>query len=82
MSAKSNNQHIQCENATQLFRLQEEYENYAGRETIVDERNLTLTVLSMPRKYKRKSKKQEQLRRNRRERNVDYLADHDYAEYS
>lgn len=82
MSAKSKNQHIQCENATQLFLLQEEYEKYVGRETLVNEKDLTLTVLSMPRKYKRKAKKQEQLRRNRRERNVDYLSDNDYAEYS
>lgn len=82
MSAKSKNQHIQCENATQLFLLQEEFENYAGRETIVNEKALTLTVLAMPRKYKRKSKKQEQLRRNRRERVTDYLSDNDYAEYS
>lgn len=81
MSAKKN-QHIQCTSAEQLLALKDEFENYAGRDTTYDLTTLNLTVLALPRKYKKKTVQENKVRKARRDKESlfsDY--DSDYSEY-
>lgn len=81
MSANKN-QHIQCASAEQLNALKDEFENYAGRDTTYDLTTLTLTVLALPRKYKKKTVQENKVRKARRDKESlfsDY--DSDYSEY-
>lgn len=81
MSANKN-QHIQCTSAEQLNALKDEFENYAGRDTTYDLTTLTLTVLALPRKYKKKTVQENKVRKARRDKESlfsDY--DSDYSEY-
>jgi hypothetical protein len=82
MSAKSKNQHIQCTSTEQLLSLKDEFENYAGRDTTYDLTTLSLTVLALPRKYKKKTVQENKARKARRDKESlfsDY--DSDYSEY-
>jgi hypothetical protein len=81
MSANKN-QHIQCTSVEQLLALKDEFENYAGRDTTYDLTTLNLTVLSLPRKYKKKTVQENKARKARRDKESlfsDY--DSDYSEY-
>lgn len=81
MSANKN-QHIQCTSAEQLLALKDEFENYAGRDTTYDLTTLNLTVLALPRKYKKKTVQENKARKARRDKESlfsDY--DNDYSEY-
>ena len=59
--------------AEALNKMKEEYD-FIGREVEIDVRNLKLTVLTLPRKYKRKQSKEAKTRRPRE-------GDFDYEEY-
>jgi hypothetical protein len=81
MSANKN-QHIQCTSAEQLLALKDEFEGYAGRDTTYDLTTLNLTVLALPRKYKKKTVQENKVRKARRDKESlfsDY--DSDYSEY-
>lgn len=81
MSANKN-QHIQCTSVEQLNALKDEFENFAGRDTTYDLTTLTLTVLALPRKYKKKTVQENKVRKARRDKESlfsDY--DSDYSEY-
>lgn len=81
MSANKN-QHIQCTSEEQLYALKDEFENYAGRDTTYDLKTLNLTVLALPRKYKKKTVQENKARKARRDKESlfsDY--DSDYSEY-
>ena len=81
MSANKN-QHIQCTSVEQLHALKDEFENYAGRDTTYDLTTLNLTVLALPRKYKKKTVQENKARKARRDKESlfsDY--DSDYSEY-
>lgn len=82
MSATSKNQHIQCTSAEQLLALKDEFETFAGRDTTYDLTTLNLTVLALPRKYKKKTVEENKARKARRDKESlfsDY--DSDYSEY-
>ena len=81
MSANKN-QHLQCTSVEHLNALKEEFETYAGRDTTYDLTTLTLTVLALPRKYKKKTVQENKARKARRDKESlfsDY--DGDYSEY-
>lgn len=78
MSSKSSNVHIQCESPERLFALKEEFESYVGRDTTYDLKTLTLTVLALPKKYKKKTVAENKIRRQRQLRDSAYT-DYDEA---
>lgn len=83
MSAKSRNVHIQCESQERLFALKDEFENFVGRDTTYDLKTLTLTVLALPKKYKKKTVLENKLRRLRQARDAEingYDEDPDYED--
>lgn len=62
---RNKNQVIQCSDAKTALDLQDEFETYAGRDTILDERNYRLTVLALPKKYKKKTVRDNKAKANR-----------------
>lgn len=84
MASNAKNQHIQCQDVTELRNLVEEYRDYAGRDVDVDEKKLTLTVLALPRNYKKKAELENKLRRQRQLRDSSYAipSDEDYEDYA
>lgn len=79
MSARAKNQNIQCKSLFQLKQLQSEFEDYIGRETSADEKTLTLTVLALPRKYKRKTEREKKIKRAQREKFANFYSYEDYT---
>lgn len=71
------NQVIQCADLKTALALQDEFTNYVGRDTILDEANLKLIVLALPKKYKRKSVRESKAKANRAEK-VSYDEYNDY----
>lgn len=71
------NQVIQCADLKTALALQEEYTNFVGRDTILDENTFKLTVLALPKKYKRKSVRESKAKANRAEK-VSYDEYNDY----
>lgn len=69
MSMKAKNQYVQCKTTEELYRLEQEYTDYAGRNVRVDEKNLVLTVFALPKNYKKKEKLATRIRRNRERNN-------------
>lgn len=80
MSANAKNFTIRCESQDRLFQLKDEYETYVGRDTTYDLGALTLTVLALPKKYKRKTVRENKIRRNRQSRES-YGDYEDYSDY-
>ncbi|MBC9706678.1 MAG: hypothetical protein H9W81_17345 [Enterococcus sp.] len=83
MSANAKNFTIRCASQEKLFQLKDEYENYVGRDTTYDLGTLTLTILALPKKYKRKTTRESKLRRARQNRESfsDYEDYEDYSDY-
>lgn len=83
MSSKHKNQVIQCKDISQFRKLVEEYTHYIGRDINADEAKLEVTVLALPRNYKRKSVRESKLRRQRQSRDTGYAipSEDDYASY-
>lgn len=71
------NQVIQCADLKSALALQEEYTEYVGRDTILDETNLKLTILALPKKYKKKSVREAKAKANRANK-VSYEEYNDY----
>lgn len=80
MSTKPKNHNIRCSSPERLFALKDEYENYVGRDTSYDLETLTLTVMALPKKYKKKTQAENKARRQRQERDA-LFTDYDEAEY-
>ena len=81
MSTKASNAHIQCNSQEQLFALKDEFENYVGRDTTYDLKTLTLTVLALPKKYKKKTAMENKARRQRQARDAEFSDYDEYSEY-
>lgn len=75
MSKKVKNLVITFDSPDKLFKMKEDYE-FIGRETDVDTKELKLTVLALPRKYKKKSIREAKIARKREEEN-----EYDYDSY-
>lgn len=78
MSANSRNMNIRCESPEHLIALRDEYQDYVGRDTQWDMSTLTLTVLALPKKYKKKTLMENKIRRQRQARDSAFV---DYDEY-
>lgn len=80
--SKNKNQKVICRTHEEFTRLSDEYRKYAGRDIITDASKLEITVLSMPRKYKRKDDKAKKIQRLRMDREASYATpESDYSEY-
>ena len=80
MSANAKNFTIRCASPENLFQLKDEYENYVGRDTTYDLGAMTLTILALPKKYKRKTVRDNKLRRARQNREG-FGEYEDYSDY-
>lgn len=74
---RNKNQVIQCADIKRALELQDEFETYAGRDTILDEKNYRLTVLALPKKYKRKTVRENKAKAKRAEK-IGYEEYNDY----
>lgn len=74
---RNKNQVIQCADLKTAISLQEEFTNYVGRDTQLDENTFKLTIFALPLRYKKKSLRESKARA-RREENTDY---EDYNDY-
>lgn len=79
--SKATNVHIQCESQERLFALKDEFENFVGRDTTYDLKTLTLTVLALPKKYKKKTALENKIRRQRQARDAEFSDYDEYSEY-
>lgn len=70
--AHHKNQKITCSDYTQFKQLSEEIGDYIGRDIVTNESRLEITVLSMPRRYKKKADRENRLKRQRQKRDEDY----------
>jgi len=68
MSPKQKNQKIYCRTAAEFNRVAEELRDYIGREFVSDPDRLEITVLALPRHYKKKAKREAKLRRQKQNR--------------
>lgn len=64
---RNKNQVLQCSDLKQALTLQDEFSNYVGRDTILDENTLTLTILALPKRYKKKTVRENRLKAARAE---------------
>lgn len=83
MSINHKNQVFQFTNDAKLRNFVNEVQYYLGRDIVVNERKLEVTVLSLPKNYKKKFDKENRLRRQRRDRDSSYSipGDDEYDEY-
>lgn len=80
--SKHKNQKIQCRTHKEYSSLLEEIVDYLGRDVNTDEANLEITVLALPRHYKKKSVRESRLRRARQNRSGYNAEDEDYSGYA
>lgn len=82
--SKHKNQRIICSDIAQFKRLSDEYRTYTGRDIVTNVSTLEITVLSLPRNFKRKAMKERKIQRLRLERDsaYGYGEENDYSEYS
>lgn len=66
------NQIVYSDSPEFLERMEEEFRVYVGRDTYLDRKRGCLTVLALPRKYKRKAKMEARARRRDEEMNPDW----------
>lgn len=80
--SKNKNQKVLCRTHEEFSRLAEEYKKYAGRDIVADASKLEITVLALPRKYKRKDERAKKIQRLRQDRESGYSIDeNDYSDY-
>lgn len=80
--SKNKNQKITCRTHEEFQRKSEEYRKYIGRDIITDASKLEITVLALPRKYKRKDDLAKKIQRLRMDKEASYSTpESDYSEY-